>query len=173
MSKEIIYSLKKGFKAPFDSLRLSLFTLLISLISLILMALSSSIIYSYQMFSYGAYYWLPAVQTRLLGLYIEGGILSLSTSLIYSLLIGITVSNFVIEFRNSGLNLRNLSGIGPGFLAAGCAGCGVGILSIIGFTGAIALLPFNGQLLRIGGMMLLIYFIAKTGDPRTCSISSS
>ena len=173
MRKQVIYNLKKGFKAPFESLRLSVITLFISFISLNLMALSGSITYSYQMFSYGLNYWLPALQTRLLGLYIEGGLFSLSTSILYSLLIGITIINFVIELRNSGLSLKNLSGIGPGFLAAGCAGCGVGLLGIVGLTGTLALLPFNGQLIRIGGMMILTYFIAKIGNPKTCTIPSS
>ena len=172
MNQRIAENLKEGVLTPFESLKLGSTTLFISFISLILMAFSSSIIYTYQMFSYGINYWLPAIQTRLVGLYIEGGIFSLSTSIIYSLLIGITVVNFGIQLKNSGLNLRNLSGIGPSFIAAGCAGCGVGLLSLVGLTGALALLPFNGQLIRIGGMALLVYFIAKTGNPRTCSIPS-
>jgi hypothetical protein len=173
MRHELVENLKKGVKTPFESFSSSLLTLSISFISLVMMALSGSLVYSYQMFSYGPNYWVPLMQSRLTGLYLEGGIIGLFSSIIYSLLIGITLYNFAVQLRNSGLSLRNLSGIGPSFLAAGCAGCGVGLLSLAGLTGAIAVLPFNGQLIRLGGMLLLVYYIAKTGDPRTCSIPSS
>lgn len=170
--KEKITNLKRGLKRPFGSPKAATSTILISFISFVAIALSGSLEYSTQMFSAGTSYWLPAIQRRVLGLYFEGGVLSLITTTLYSVLIGVTISNFVTQVKASGAKLRSLSGIGPGFLAAGCAGCGVGLLSFLGVAGGVALLPFNGQLVRLGGLSMLVYYIVETGDPKTCSIPS-
>ena len=147
--------LKKGLGNPFRNIKSASFTLLVSFFSLIAMSLSGSLIYTKQMFSYGVNYWIPAIQTRLTGILIEGGLLGLSTSLIYSLLIGITIINLITQIRFSGIDLRSLSGIGPGFIAAGCAGCGVGLLSIVGLSGLLAFLPLQGESIRMGGYYCL------------------
>jgi hypothetical protein len=61
-------------------------------------------------------------------------------------------------------------GVLPGLLAAGCASCGAGVLGALGFVGAMAALPFDGNLLRIGGIGLLLAFLGRAGDPRTRSV---
>ncbi|MFC6730566.1 hypothetical protein ACFQDG_18090, partial [Natronoarchaeum mannanilyticum] len=53
---------------------------------------------------------------------------------------------------------------------AGCASCGAGVLGALGFVGAMAALPFDGNLLRVGGIALLLFFLGRAGDPQTCSI---
>lgn len=173
MAREKLENLWRGLKRPFTKKKTAISTIFISALSLVFIALSSSINYSIQMFSAGFRYWVPAILRRVTGLYAEGGLLSISTTVVYSLLIGITLSNLYTQFRNSGFKKRNLSGIGPGFIAAGCAGCGVGILSFLGVAGGLAAMPFNGQLIRVGGMALLVYYIVRTGDPEVCSIPSS
>lgn len=55
-------------------------------------------------------------------------------------------------------------------LVAGCASCGAGVLGALGFVGAMAALPFDGNLLRVGGIGLLLLFLGRAGDPRTCSV---
>lgn len=165
--------LLEGLKAAFqDKKRVSL-TLLISTVFLILLALSTAVNYSFQMFSSGIEYWLPAVQLTVLGFYLNGGWTEVFLNITYSILVGIVFTNTYIQFRATGLEISNLSGIAPGVLVAGCAGCGVGLLSLIGLTGVVASLPLQGTGLKLSGILLIAYFIARVGDPETCSIPAS
>ncbi|MFB6200036.1 MAG: hypothetical protein ABEJ83_04095 [Candidatus Nanohaloarchaea archaeon] len=165
-------NLKDAVTYPFQSWKTGIATSILFLLSLSTIALSESITYSIQMLSAGTRYWLPALTRRLNAIYVGGGLLSISITLLYSFLIAVTLTNLYTEAKHSGFKLRKLTGIGPGFIAAGCAGCGVGILSLVGATGAIALMPFQGKLIKLAGLTLLIYFLAKTGDPKTCAIES-
>jgi hypothetical protein len=63
------------------------------------------------------------------------------------------------------------AGVVPGFLAAGCASCGAGVLGVFGFFGTMAALPFEGNLLQLGGILMLLFFAGRTGNPQTCSIT--
>jgi hypothetical protein len=86
-------------------------------------------------------------------------------------LTGVAVTNAVTLFRRARRRGASTAlGVLPGFLAAGCASCGAGVLGALGFVGAMAALPFEGNLLRLGGIVLLVFFLGRTGDPRTCSI---
>lgn len=90
---------------------------------------------------------------------------------IYALLTGVAIANvltLIRRARRSGAS--TIAGILPGLLAAGCASCGAGVLGALGFAGAMAALPFDGNLLRVGGIALLLFFLGRTGDPRTCSV---
>jgi hypothetical protein len=103
--------------------------------------------------------------------YVGTGWLGIGLVAAYALLTGIAVTNaaaLVQRARRAGAS--TLAGIVPGLLAAGCASCGAGVLGALGFVGAMAALPFEGNLLRIGGIVLLAIFLGRTGDPRTCSI---
>jgi hypothetical protein len=162
----------EGLKAAFeDKWRISS-TLFTSSLFFVLLALSTSINYSIQMFSSGFQYWIPAIEFTIRGFYLNGGWTEVTLNIIYSLLVGIVINNTYTEFKNTGLKIGNLSGIAPGVLVAGCAGCGVGLLSLIGLTGILTVLPFQGLSLKIGGIFLTIYFIAKIGNPKVCSIPS-
>ncbi|MFT4892953.1 MAG: hypothetical protein ACI8Z7_000744 [Candidatus Nanohaloarchaea archaeon] len=165
--------LRKGFGSAFNSRKKAFSTVFISLIFFILIALSTSIGYSSQMFLAGIEYWIPAVSFTVRGLYLNGGWIEVVLNLSYSVLIGVIITNTYTQFKNTGIRKRNLSGIAPGFLIAGCAGCGIGLLSLIGLTGIITVLPFQGTLVKIAGMALLSYFIADIGNPEICSIPSS
>lgn len=164
--------LKAGLKSAFEDRRKTFSTVLVSGLFFILLALSTSINYSFQMFSAGLEYWIPAIQFTIRGFYLNGGWTDVILNLIYSVLVGVITTNTYIQFRASGLEVGNLSGIAPGMLVAGCAGCGVGLLSLLGLSGILAFLPFQGLGLKIAGMMLIIYFIARIGNPKTCSIPS-
>jgi len=103
--------------------------------------------------------------------YLTSGWLGLALVVLYALLTGVAVTNAVALLqrrRRSGAT--GVAGILPGVLAAGCASCGAGVLGALGFVGAMAALPYDGTLLRIGGIALLLWFLARAGDPRTCSI---
>jgi len=164
--------LKAGLKSAFGDRRKTFFTVLISGLFFILLALSTSINYSLQMFSAGLKYWIPAIQFTIRGFYLNGGWTNVILNLIYSGLVGIIITNTYTQFRSSGLELENISGIAPGMLVAGCAGCGVGLLSLLGLPGILAFLPFQGLGLKIAGIVLIIYFIARIGNPKICSIPS-
>jgi hypothetical protein len=57
----------------------------------------------------------------------------------------------------------------PGFLVAGCASCGVGLLAAFGFTGALAALPFNGNLVKLGGILVMTGLLHRSGNPKVCA----
>ncbi|NHN49282.1 hypothetical protein G9464_17045 [Halostella sp. JP-L12] len=89
----------------------------------------------------------------------------------YVVLTGIAVSNaLALVQRARRRSASTIVGVLPGLLAAGCASCGAGVLGALGFVGAMAALPFDGNLLRLGGIALLLFFLGRAGDPRTCSL---
>ena len=103
--------------------------------------------------------------------YLGTGWIGLGLVAAYALLTGVAVTNAVALVRRTRrAGASTLAGVVPGLLAAGCASCGAGVLGAFGFVGAMAVLPFEGNLLRIGGIALLAMFLGRTGDPRTCSI---
>ncbi|UTF55214.1 hypothetical protein [Natronosalvus rutilus] len=112
-----------------------------------------------------------AVATLTQETYASTGWLGLGLLTLYALLTGVAVANGVALVRRARRrSASTLAGIAPGLLAAGCASCGAGILGVLGFAGAMALLPFDGNLLRLAGIGLLVFVLGRTGDPRTCSI---
>ena len=61
-----------------------------------------------------------------------------------------------------------------GFLAPGCAACGIGLASILGIGGAIVSLPFGGKEISFVAFILLGYAnlrVARKINKNTCSIS--
>ncbi|WP_117595469.1 hypothetical protein [Haloprofundus halophilus] len=106
--------------------------------------------------------------------YLSAGGVGISLLVAYALLTGIAVTNAVALVRRARrASVETLAGVVPGLLAAGCATCGAGVLGALGFVGAMAVLPFDGNLLRVEGILLLAFFLGRAGDPRTCSISST
>jgi hypothetical protein len=104
--------------------------------------------------------------------YLSVGWLGLLLVVAYALLTGIAATHAITLFRRARrTSASTVLGVVPGFLAAGCASCGAGVLGALGFVGAMAALPFEGNLLRLGGILLLLFFLGRTGDPQTCSIS--
>jgi len=113
-------------------------------------------------------YAVPALTREV---YLGSGWLGICLVAAYALLTGVAVTNAVALVRRARrAGASTLVGIVPGMLAAGCASCGAGVLGALGFAGAMAALPFEGNLLRIGGIALLVIFLGRAGDPRTCSI---
>lgn len=170
--KFTVHDFQKAVISSVNSRRKIFSTFLLSSLAFTAMMLASKIGYSFQMFSSGLNYWPIALKTTTVLTIQETGLVGFMVPVVYSVLIGITLTNFYTLVRTSGLRLRNLSGIAPGFVAAGCAGCGVGLLGLLGVSGALAILPFHGELIRLGGILVLLYFIVETGDPKTCSSSS-
>lgn len=168
--RESLSGFIKGIKAAFNGYKSSIITSFLLISTFFLIILSANVQYSLQMINGGFQSALTAIETRFLGLYITGGIYSLAITALYSLLIAVSIHNLSLQFKAGGVKLKGLTGIGPGFLAAGCAGCGLGLLSLVGLSGILAFLPYNGELVKIGGIIILTYYIAEVGNPKTCSI---
>lgn len=90
----------------------------------------------------------------------------------YAILTGIALLNVAAQVKRTRVSgLSDLLGIVPGLLASGCASCGAGVLGLLGFAGALAAMPFHGNLLRLAGLLLLVYFLGRAGDPRQCQFT--
>lgn len=161
--------LTDGIKGSTDDWRRSLTTLGVSTAAFLLSLFSANPGYSVQMLSSGVQYWWIAFLTRFTGMLMNTGYTGILLTGIFSLLVGITMTNTVIQIRRSRLNMDAVGAL-PGFLAGGCASCGVGVLSVLGLGGVLATLPFEGNLIRLGGVALLTALVVRTGDPDTCEI---
>lgn len=100
-----------------------------------------------------------AISSLTVNSYQSTGALGLGLTAVYSATVGVTAANL----SRTGINVKGL-GAGLPLVASGCAGCGAGLLGVLGFIGGIALLPFQGNGLKIAGILLLGYFLAETGN---------
>ncbi len=91
-------------------------------------------------------------------------------SLIYSLLLGAILINMIKSFKVQSSGLKNMAAAVPGIAAAGCGGCGAGLLAFFGFAGALSFLPFGGTELYAVGVAVLALSIARIGDPTVCDV---
>lgn len=103
---------------------------------------------------------------------LQGGITNLALKVIYSLIIPATLINFGIQLRSKNFNKHTLTAMLPGFIAGGC-GCGIGLLGFLGVAGAVTALPFQGNLVLLAGLILMIYSLNTMGDPDNCEINVS
>lgn len=144
-------------------------TLLGTFITFFLVIFSTRPVYSFQMLSSGLQHWPIAFITRISGIMMESGYTGLFLTLVFSLLVGITMTNTVIQLSRNRIDLSSLGAL-PGFLAGGCASCGLGVLSLLGFGGVLASMPFGGNIFRIAGISILVALIIRNGNPDTCKI---
>lgn len=163
-----IENIKEAFKASLDSKTAFVLTFSVSVATLIIIALSSNIEYSIQMISAGMIQ--TAIRNRLINIQISSGYLGVLLTIFYSLMIGSATTNFYIQLKSNTIKVGNLAGILPAFLIGGCASCGLGLLAILGFSGALAILPFQGNLVKVGGILLIVFFLSRTGNPKTCNL---
>jgi hypothetical protein len=90
----------------------------------------------------------------------------------YALLTGVAFVNVGTQVARTDVSgLSDILGVVPGLLASGCASCGAGVLGLLGFAGALAAMPFHGNLLRLAGLVLLLLFLGRAGDPRRCRLT--
>jgi hypothetical protein len=102
--------------------------------------------------------------------YAVSGTVGLLTAVAYAALSGVALTNVAARVRYSGSrSAGGLAGVLPGVLASGCAACGAGVLGLLGLTGALAVFPFGGLLVRLGGLALLVGYLSHAGDPRECA----
>lgn len=154
-----------AFRTPYRALG----TGLAGLMAFLIAVFSASPGYSLQMLAAGAQYWWLAFITRFSGMLATTGYTGVALTAVFAGLVGVTITNTVIGLRRDRISTGSIGAV-PGFLAGGCASCGVGVLSVLGLGGVLASLPFEGNLLRLGGAVLLMVMIARTGDPETCKV---
>lgn len=164
-----IEDLKKGLKASVSTEKRFSGTLISSAIAFTLSALGTNPGFSAQMLTSGLGNWPAAVYLRTLGIVTSTGITGLTLTVVFSLLAGVTITNTLIQLKMNKLSLDALGSV-PGFLASGCASCGVGVLGLLGLGGILAALPFNGVLIQLGAIILLLGLITVRGDPEVCRV---
>ncbi len=118
---------------------------------------------------------------------IEGGFMSMAPLALYSLmfialLLG-TVASLIIYktkmnrmfFAQSGK--ATTIGAMLGLVAPGCASCGIGVLSALGLTSTLTILPFQGTELSVLSIILLgtstMSLAEKIADGNSCKIDFS
>lgn len=166
---EVEKNLIEGLYAPFSSWKRFSATALASFLAFSASVLSTNIGYSVQMLSSGPRYWPVAFNTRLFEVVMSSGLPGVFLTAVFSVLVGITMTNTFIQLKMNRISKDALGAL-PGFLAGGCASCGVGVLSILGLGGVLTFLPFGGNLLKLGGVLLLLGLITRTGNPETCKL---
>lgn len=162
--------IKPGLRASVSSKRRVLLTAALSFIIFFLLVLSSFPEYSYQMLSSGFSYWCTAFKDLLKNMLLSVGVGSIIITGIYSVFTAVALVNAALSLKQNSFEGKGLASLGPGLLVTGCVGCGAGILGVLGFAGAIALFPFNGDLIKLASILLLVYFIGDSGDPETCRV---
>lgn len=172
-SREFREGLEGALKSSFSSPSRFALTVAAASASYVLLILSGFPDYSWQLLSASVFYVDDALIALTGNTLKTAGALGILTTVIYSLLVGTAITNFVLSLSlESWSGYTNLGAAMPGFLATGCAGCGAGLLGFLGLGGALAMMPFQGNGIRLGGIALLLYFIAKTGDPGKCEVSA-
>lgn len=168
------HDLGKALAYPLTSWRRLLGLTAVGIATYLLLILSTMPEFTIQMLSAGLHWFDYVVVSLTQTTYRSGGWLGLGLVVAYSALTGVALVNTVAQIRVAGVtNASDLAGVVPGLLASGCASCGAGVLGFLGFAGALAAMPFHGALLRFGGLLLLLFFLGRAGDPRECRLVSS
>ncbi|WP_256686072.1 hypothetical protein [Halococcus qingdaonensis] len=157
---------------PLTTNRRALGAAVVAVVTYVALVLSSFPEYSAQMLAAGFGYLDEAVLALTANTYATIGPFGLSLVVMYAVLTAVALTNVATQLRLQDVSgVRDLLGVVPGLLASGCASCGAGVLGLLGFAGALAAMPFDGNLLRLGGIVLLLFFLARSGDPRACRVS--
>jgi hypothetical protein len=157
-------------KASFQDHKAVSVTLLGAALTFSAMILASFPSYSFQLLSRSPLYFLTALTALSENLVASAGIEALTLTGLYSIVAGIAFTNLAYQMKYQRGGLKNAGLMSPGLIVSGCAGCGAGFLGLIGFAGALTLLPFKGNLVRLGGILLIIFFLGKSGDPKKCNL---
>ena len=157
--------LKEAFSYSIEDKGKALVTATASVSIFCLMILLSFPQYSYQIISANPILFFEALSSLTANLAVSSGLLGLLLTIIYSVIGGIASTILI-----SSVSVRTAGSLAPGLLVSGCASCGTGLLGLLGLGGAVAAMPFQGNLVRLGGIGLLLFFLNKTGNPEVCEV---
>lgn len=122
-----------------------------------------------QAWSVGGFALFPKVSLNIINTILSvSGNLALSLMVAVALAGGINISMIAFKFlatRNREINLFSIGGLIGSAFGAGCPACSTSLLSILGVTGGLSILPFKGIEFTFSGLIILLislYFIAKS-----------
>lgn len=97
----------------------------------------------------------------------QSGTVGLALTILYSVGMGVLTVLSVSQMRAYSVSngIRGILSLVPGIVVAGCAGCGIGLLSLVGITGLATVFPFSGNLVRVLGIILIFVLITSLGNP--------
>ncbi|MFD1586829.1 hypothetical protein ACFR9U_07530 [Halorientalis brevis] len=145
-----------------------------AVLTYVVLVLSAFPGYTVQMLETSLAYADDAVLALTANTYASTGWVGVGLMVAYSMLTGVALVVAGTQLRTQRrAGAGGLTSLVPALVASGCASCGTGVLGLLGFAGAVAILPFEGNLLRLGGILLLVGYLARTGDPRTCAVPSA
>ncbi len=160
---------RNGLRAAFSNRRRSIVSISLALTVFVAMNLAARPIFSQQMLSSNILLLPEAVY--LVFIYNSANLVQMTSTAIYALLAGPALVLMYLQFQNFGSGVQDVVSIAPGMVASGCAGCGAGIVGLLGLTGALAVLPFNGLLITPAAIVMIVYFITKSGNPEICNLN--
>jgi hypothetical protein len=156
---------------PFTTLTRAALTVLVAAATFCVLVLSTFPAYALDLLAADAGYLDDALVALTVNTYRTVGAVGLALVVWYAALTGVATTATLGRVRAAGgRSAGGLASVLPGLLASGCASCGAGVLGVLGFAGALATLPFHGNLLRLGGVVLLAAYLARLGDPRQCAV---
>ncbi|WP_254768486.1 hypothetical protein [Salinilacihabitans rarus] len=171
--RRYLTNLSAALSYPFETWRGTVGLVVATLAVYVLLILSTMPTFSLQLLGDGLRWFDYALLSLTETVYRTDGATGLAVVALYALLSGVAIVNTVAQLRLVGPSgLADVSGVLPGVLASGCASCGAGLLGFLGFAGGIAALPFDGALLRVGGLFLLAFFLGRAGHPERCALAT-
>jgi len=126
--------------------------------------------YSIELLGAGISYWDDAFTSLLWLMKESSGLLGVVLMGIYAIVTGILISATIGSIKYKTNQKHGWLSVLPAIIFSGCASCGAGILGVVGAFGFVSVLPFNGNLIRVAGIVLVFIVLAKMGDPRECVI---
>lgn len=166
-----LQAVREAVKAAISSLPRFILTVASGVVAFTVFMLLSFPTYSQQLLAADILYLDQAIVALVWNLQQTAGTLGVGLMALYAALVGVTVSVLVVSLRTAGLKAAGgITGIIPGMAAAGCAGCGAGLLGLLGFAGALSMLPFHGNSIRLVGILILLFVLARIGNPRECQV---
>lgn len=162
---------------PFQSILRAVLALILAGLTFVVLALASQPFGSFGIISGNPLViFTSAYVERMVRIYFEMTLSSygwtpIAMNVVYALLTGIALTNMVAQLRMLQVgSISSIGGIIPGLFAAGCASCGPGLFALVGLTGAMSAIPFQGIVLRLAGIGMFLFFLGLSGDPRKCRI---
>ncbi len=130
-------------------------------------------VYSFQMVS-GNPLTMTEVLPALVASQFATGVLNFIFPVLIAGLVGIVSVTTGLSLYNNYTSSGSLGGTlggAIGVAGAGCASCGAGLLTLLGLSGGVAILPFNGLGVQGLSLLLILASLEYTGrQDRICSV---
>jgi len=159
---------------PLTSVGRTLATVVFAAATYCLLVLSTFPAYSVQIIGSDVGYLDDTLLALTANTYDTVGAIGLGLTTVYAIVTGVAATTALGRARAVGpAGARGPSSVLPGLLVSGCASCGAGVHGLLGFLGAVATMPLEGNLLRLAGLVLLVGYLSRLGDPRRCRVTST